>query len=131
MVTDLIDESRRRLRASQPRTVGELRRLGKPVIAFSAAMAENDRALKRFLFDHMYRHEKVNRMTAQARQVVGDLFDLYMGARVPLPADWRQLLDDCDDAGKARVVADYIAGMTDRFALGEHRSHCGGSAQAL
>ena len=131
MVTDLIDETRRRLRASQPRSVAELRRLGKPVIAFSAAMVENDRALKRFLFDHMYRHEKVNRMTARARQVVGDLFDLYMSARVPLPADWRQLFDGGDEAAKARVVADYIAGMTDRFALGEHRSHCGGSAQAL
>jgi dGTPase len=125
MVTDLIDETRRRLRAAQPKSVADLRRLGRPVVAFSAGMAENDRALKRFLFEHMYRHEKVNQMTARARDVVGDLFDLYMSARAPLPTDWRQLFNERDEVGKARVVADYIAGMTDRFALGEHRIHCG------
>src|SRR4030095_10795516 len=78
MVTDLIEETRRRLRASQPESAAQLRRLGQPVVAFSAAMAENDRALNRFLFEHMYRHEKVNQMTARARRVVGDLFELYM-----------------------------------------------------
>jgi len=127
MVTDLIDETRRRLCAARPKSVADLRRLAAPVVAFSAAMTENDRALKRFLFDHMYRHEKVNQMTARARRVVGDLFDLYMNARAPLPADWRKLFDERDEVGKARVVADYIAGMTDRFALEEHRTHCGDS----
>jgi len=127
MVTDLIDETRRRLRTAQPKSVADLRRLATPVVAFSAPMAENDRALKRFLFEHMYRHEKVNQMTARARRVVGDLFALYMSARAPLPADWRQLFDEDDETAKARVVADYIAGMTDRFALDEHRTHCGGN----
>jgi dGTPase len=129
MVTDLIDETRHRLRASRPLSAAELRRLGQPVVAFSAAMAENDRALKRFLFEHMYRHEKVNQMTASARRVVGDLFELYMAEPAQLPADWRRLFDERDEAGKARTVADYIAGMTDRFALGEHQSHCDDGAQ--
>jgi dGTPase len=91
-------------------------------------MAENDRALKRFLFEHMYRHEKVNQMTASARRVVGDLFELYMVEPGQLPADWRRLFDERDEAGKARTVADYIAGMTDRFALDEHQNHCDGGA---
>ena len=128
MVTDLIDETGDRLRASQPQSAAELRRLGQPVVAFSAAMAANDRALKHFLFEHMYRHEKVNQMTASARRVVGDLFELYMAEPAQLPADWRRLFDERHEAGKARTVADYIAGMTDRFALGEHQSHCDGGA---
>jgi dGTPase len=129
MVTDLIEEIRRRLRMARPQSAAELRRLGQPVVAFSAAMAENDRALKRFLFEHMYRHEKVNQMTARARRVVGDLFELYMGTPARLPADWRSLFDERDEASKARTVADYIAGMTDRFALDEHQHHCDGGAQ--
>jgi dGTPase len=129
MVTDLIEETRRRLRASQPKSAAELRRLARPVVAFSAAMAENDWALKRFLFEHMYRHEKVNQMTARARRVVGDLFELYMGTPAHLPADWRALFGERDGDGKARIVADYIAGMTDRFALDEHQQHCDGGAR--
>ena len=129
MVTDLIDETRRRLRASQPQSAAALRRLGYPVVAFSAEMAANDRALKGFLFEHMYRHEKVNQMTASARRVVGDLFELYRTEPAQLPADWRVLFDERNEPGKARIVADYIAGMTDRFALGEHDSHFGGGAR--
>jgi dGTPase len=67
-------------------------------------------------------------MTASARRVVGDLFELYMAEPAQLPADWRRLFDEHDEAGKARTVADYIAGMTDRFALSEHQNHCDGGA---
>jgi dGTPase len=119
MVTDLIEETRRRLRAARPRSAAEVRRLGRPVVAFSAAMADNDRALKRFLFERMYRHEKVNQMTARAREVVHDLFERYMAAPHLLPADWLAQCAGHDERAKARVVADYIAGMTDRFALDE------------
>jgi dGTPase len=120
MVTDLIEETRCRLRAARPRSAEEVRRLGKPVVAFSSAMAENDQALKRFLFERMYRHQKVNQMTANARHVVRDLFEAYMGTPGHLPGDWRLQGELQGDSGKARVVADYIAGMTDRFALEEH-----------
>jgi dGTPase len=125
MVTDLMEETRRLLRLAQPRSAAELRRLGHPVVAFSTAMADNDRALKAFLFERMYRHEKVNLMTARARRVVHDLYELYMNAPDRLPADWRTGYDRADTAGKARIVADYIAGMTDRFALDEHLRHLG------
>ncbi len=129
MVTDLLEETHRRLRAARPKSVADLRRLGQPVVAFSSAMADNDRALKRFLFERMYRHEKVNQMTANARRVVRDLFEAYMNAPEHLPADWRQQYDQGDADGKARIVADYIAGMTDRYALTE-RERLFGSAPA-
>jgi dGTPase len=128
MVTDLLEETRRRLRAELPRSAAEVRRLGRPVVAFSQAMRDNDQALKRFLFERMYRHEKVNQMTANARLVVRDLFDAYMGEPERLPPDWRPHVAGCDAAGNARIVADYIAGMTDRFALDEHQRLRGGRA---
>jgi dGTPase len=121
MVSDLLDETRRRLREAGVRSAAEIRRLGRPVVAFSGAMRENDQALKGFLFERMYRHHKVNRMTSKARRVVRDLFELYMREPECLPADWREQLDPADKRRSARVVADYIAGMTDRFALDEHQ----------
>jgi len=121
MVSDLLQETRRRLRETRPQSAAALRRLGQPVVAFSAAMAANDRALKRFLFERMYRHYRVNRMTAKARRVVRDLFDLYIDQPDCLPTDWREQCDPQDKPRAARVVADYIAGMTDRYALDEHQ----------
>jgi dGTPase len=121
MVSDLIEETRRRLREARPGSTAALRRLGYPVVAFSPAMAENDRALKRFLFERMYRHYRVNRMTAKARRVVRDLFDLYLDEPDCLPTDWREQCDPQDQSRTARVVADYIAGMTDRYAIDEHQ----------
>ena len=130
MVTGLLEETRRRLRAARPRSAAELRQLGQPVVAFSAAMAENDRALKRFLFERMYRHEKVNQMTANARRVVCELYETYMSSPEHLPDDWRAQYEQGDEDGKARVVGDYIAGMTDRYALTEHERLFGGGSSA-
>ncbi|MCH8926350.1 MAG: deoxyguanosinetriphosphate triphosphohydrolase [Proteobacteria bacterium] len=121
MVNDLLAETRRRIAEAAPKSAADLRALGAPVVAFSEPMRENDRALKDFLFRHMYRHERVNRMTAKAREVVRDLFALYMEAPRHLPAEWRAGAQGAEEAGTARLVADYIAGMTDRFALAEHR----------
>ena len=121
MVNDLLAETRRRIAEAAPKSAADLRALGAPVVAFSEPMRQNDRALKDFLFRHMYRHERVNRMTAKAREVVRDLFALYMEAPRHLPAEWRAGAQGAEEAGTARLVADYIAGMTDRFALAEHR----------
>ena len=121
MVNDLLAETRRRIAEAAPTSAADLRALGAPVVAFSEPMRQNDRALKDFLFRHMYRHERVNRMTAKAREVVRDLFALYMEAPRHLPAEWRAGAQGAEEAGTARLVADYIAGMTDRFALAEHR----------
>ena len=77
--------------------------------------------LKAFLYERMYRHYKVNRMTSKARRVVSDLFQLYLEEPECLPKAWNQRIDIADNASRARHVGDYIAGMTDRFALDEHR----------
>ncbi|MCC6471124.1 MAG: deoxyguanosinetriphosphate triphosphohydrolase, partial [Alphaproteobacteria bacterium] len=87
---------------------------------FSETMRANDKALKRFLFERMYRHYRVNRMTSKARRVVRDLFELFVNEPACLPTEWREQTDDAAPEKTARVVADYIAGMTDRYALDEH-----------
>jgi dGTPase len=120
MVEDLLDETRRRLAARQPRSADDIRRMEGPVVAFSEDMRANDRALKRFLFERMYRHYRVNRMTSKARRVVRDLFDLFLAEPACLPTEWREQTRGVPRAQAARVVADYIAGMTDRYALDEH-----------
>lgn len=121
MILDLIAETQRRIEEFKPKSADEVRRLGRPLVAFSDEMVANDRALKSFLFPHMYRHFLVNRMTSKARRVVKDLFTLLHAEPECLPPEWRRLSDGSGTAKTARVVADYIAGMTDRFALDEHR----------
>jgi dGTPase len=121
MVNDLIGETRDRLADARPRSADDLRRLRRPVVAFSDEMRTHDRALRAFLFERMYRHYRVNRMTSKARRVVGELFQLFLAEPECLPTEWCRLTDRPGSATTARVVADYIAGMTDRFALGEHK----------
>ena len=125
MVTDLLAETDRRLRAAAPESAAALRALDAPVVAFSEPMRQNDSALREFLFKHMYRHERITRMTVAARDVVRDLFALYMARPGHLPEAWRRGVAESDSAARARLVADYIAGMTDRFAQEEHRKLCG------
>jgi dGTPase len=120
MVGDLIVETRSLLTASGVASAGEVRALGAPVVAFSAEMRRNDRALKDFLLERMYRHYRVNRMSSKAHRVVHDLFALYLAEPQCLPSEWRKLAAGPDDPQTARVAADYLAGMTDRFALDEH-----------
>ena len=91
------------------------------MIAFSAAMQDHDKALKRFLFERMYRHYRVNRMASKARRIVHELFRLLLEEPDCLPTEWRQQAGAAGRPETARIVADYIAGMTDRFALDEHR----------
>jgi len=121
MVRDLISETKRRIAEINPKSVEEVRRLGRPLAAFSEEMTANDKALKRFLFRHMYRHYKVNRMASKAKRVVRQLFLLLHDEPDCLPPEHQILCKDRSKAETARVVADYIAGMTDRFALDEYR----------
>jgi dGTPase len=121
MVTDLIEETGRRLGLAGVVEVDDIRALGRPVAAFSEAMRVNDKALKEFLWHHMYRHFRVNRMASKARRVVGELFALLLDEPECLPTEWRPRADAVSKPALARVVADYIAGMTDRYALDEHR----------
>jgi len=120
MVRDLVAETRRRLADSGVESADAVRGLGQPIAAFSEAMGNHDRALKRFLHQRMYRHQRVNRMSSKARRVVRELFRLFLAEPERLPAEWRALTGG-SEAERARLVADYLAGMTDRFALDEHR----------
>jgi dGTPase len=121
MVGDLVGETRHRLTESGPASADAVRALKFPIVAFSDDMRRNDRALKEFLFERMYRHDRVNRMSTNARCVVHDLFQLYLSEPQHLPREWHGLAAGPDDPQTARVAADYLAGMTDRFALDEHR----------
>lgn len=121
MVEDLLDETRRRLEQKSVATVEDIRALDGPVVAFSTDLVAADRAVKEFLLENMYRHPRVNRMTLKARRVVGEIFELMFAEPDLLPAEWRGRAAEKDDAGRARMIADYIAGMTDRYALEVHR----------
>ncbi len=121
MVRDVIAETTRRLGAAAPTDVAAIRSRTAPVVAFSEAMRANDRALKEFLFARMYRHHRVNQMTLKAKRVVSELFDLHLERPQLLPPEWHALTAGAGSAATARVVADYIAGMTDKFALETHR----------
>jgi dGTPase len=120
MVRDLVAETRRRLADSAVKHVDAVRSLGEPVASFSDEMRNHDRALKRFLFERMYRHYRVNRMSSKARRVVRELFQLFFAEPECLPGEWCALTGG-STVETARIVADYLAGMTDRFALDEHR----------
>jgi dGTPase len=121
MVDDLLDETRRRLTELNPRSLDDIRHASQPVVAFSAEMQAHDRTLKKFLFENMYRHYKLNRMTSKARRLVKDLFSLFVAEPGCLPGEWREVAGDPGSKQTARAVADYIAGMTDRFAADEHK----------
>lgn len=121
LVTDLIAETRRRIEALAPRDADAIRAAPGPVVGFSPAMARANRAVKEFLFARMYRHWRVVRMSNKARRVAEELFGLLHETPAMLPDGWRALAGAGDPARAAPVVADYIAGMTDRFALEEHR----------
>jgi dGTPase len=121
MVIDLLDETKARVSAINPKHPDDIRNHTCPVAAFSEKMRENDRALKKFLFENMYRHYKLNRMTSKARRVVSDLFKLLVNEPNCLPTEWRNKAGDPGSEQTAGLVADYIAGITDRFALDEHK----------
>ena len=120
MVGDLIGETCARLADSALGSVDEVRALNAPIVDFSDEMRRNDRALKEFLFERMYRHHRVKRMSSKAHRVVYDLFALYLAEPQRLPREWRELAAGPNEPSTARVAADYLAGMTDRFALDEH-----------
>ena len=120
---DLIQEFQRRAAKAKPRSVEEVRALDHPLAAFSNDIAVKQKPLREFLFQRMYRHHKVNRMMSQARRIVRELFSLFLAEPDTLPSPWRQRahLADKDMVKRARVVCDYIAGMTDTYAIDEHR----------
>jgi dGTPase len=125
LVTDLIDTSRSRIEAAAPADIDAVRAERAPLIALSEATASEQASLKRFLRERLYTHPRVERMTRQAHRTVTDLFEAFLSDLSLLPGDHaaraRLAETSTGRAGAARVVADYIAGMTDRFAREQHR----------
>ncbi|MFQ5563430.1 MAG: deoxyguanosinetriphosphate triphosphohydrolase [Parvularculaceae bacterium] len=120
MIEDVVDETRRRLEALAPADADAVRRAGRATAAFSGPMQSQLENLRAFLHRNMYRHERVNRERKHAAHMVCALFDQFFEKPERLPAEWRARYEGAEGARLARLVCDYIAGMTDRYAMGEY-----------
>ncbi|MBO4121854.1 deoxyguanosinetriphosphate triphosphohydrolase [Cupriavidus gilardii] len=116
LIVDLIETTQRNIAAARPADIDAVRAAG-PLVAFSPAVREEAQALKRFLFRHLYRHYLVMRMSAKAQRIITDLFDAFMGDPRLLPPQYQA----SHGGDQPRLIAHYIAGMTDRYAIREHR----------
>ncbi|MBS0412226.1 MAG: deoxyguanosinetriphosphate triphosphohydrolase [Proteobacteria bacterium] len=121
MVDDVMTETAKRAAATGVNSADEVRLLDNALVAFSHDMIEQLSRLRAFLYERMYRHWRVNRTRSQARRILADMFTLFMAEPDVLPSEWYGRLQSLEQAGRARVVCDYIAGMTDRYAIEEHR----------
>jgi dGTPase len=120
VVGDLIETSRANIDAAGPQSIADVRAADKPLVGLSPSIHEQHMALKRFLSRHLYSHEKKLEMTHQAQAIVRELFELYMADVGNMPDEFADRAAGEDQAIRARVVADYVAGMTDRYAIAEH-----------
>ena len=120
MVGDLLDETQRRLALHRPDSPDAVRSLPAPLVGFSPGMRPAVASLREFLHTRMYRHYKVNRMALKARRIVRELVETLIAAPECLPDGWREVAGPPGSQATAEAVRDYIAGMTDRFALDEH-----------
>ncbi len=121
LVGDVIAETGRRLAKLAPRDADAVRRARRRMVGFSEPMETANRAIKEFLHARMYRHWRVNRMTSKARRLTGALYRLLLDDPSMLPDDWRARAGEAGTPRAAVTVADYVAGMTDRYAMDEHR----------
>ncbi|WP_370880083.1 deoxyguanosinetriphosphate triphosphohydrolase [Labrys monachus] len=121
LVEDVIAQGRAAFASGAYRSSDDVRNAGKTLIRFSEAIGSADRGIKGFLYPNMYRHERVMRVRAQAADVVRRLFRRLFEDIGLMPAEWREGMADAGEDRRARRVADYIAGMTDTFAIEEHR----------
>lgn len=120
MVEDVIAETSRRLSVLKPETAGDVRDAGRPMVTFSPEMAVEEKALKNFLFKSLYRHSSVMAKMDTAAVMLRDLFERYSVDPSAMPEGWRADFDRLNSTQRARHVADFIAGMTDQFAIREH-----------
>ena len=120
VVTDLIETTKSNIEEVSPGSIDDVRQAGKRLVGFSAEIGEQHQLLKTFLQRHLYSHEQKLEMTRKVQVVLEELFATYMNDVAIMPADFATAAGQADEAGRARVVADYIAGMTDRYAFAEH-----------
>ena len=124
MVDDVLTESKKRLKALNAQSPDDVRNAGKPMVAFSDSMLPKVQELRGFLFERMYRHHTINRLWLKVERIVTDLFTAFTKNYQLLPEPWQRRVEEAGGPGdknaQARIVADYIAGMTDRYAIREH-----------
>jgi dGTPase len=120
LVDDVRIETGRRLEAGRPQSAAQVRAAGRALVAFSPAMLDDVRALKSFLFTRMYRHPRIIASMERAKAAVTDLFEAFSADPALLPPGWAAECGAAGDAATGRVVRDYIAGMTDSYALSEY-----------
>ncbi|MEL7184959.1 MAG: deoxyguanosinetriphosphate triphosphohydrolase [Pseudomonadota bacterium] len=125
VIDDLIENSGRRIDASGVRSIEDVRAAGEPLVTMSDEVYEQHTSLKRFLNRHLYTHEKKLEMTHRAQAMVRELFDAYWDDVTRMPAEFADRAAGGDKTARARVIADYIAGMTDRFAITAHEALSG------
>jgi dGTPase len=126
MVEDVIAVAQNRLASAQPKSADEIRHLGTTVIRFSKPLYQDLKAVRSFLFTRMYRAPSVMAVRAEVTRKLDDLFPLFLASPSLLPAEWQADVRAARDrTDLARTVADYVAGMTDRFAIQEHQRLCG------
>jgi len=128
LVEDVLAQSQARLAELDPESPGDIRAAGRPMVRFSDALFADLKVIRAFLFRRMYRAPKVVEMRAEVTQVVAELFPYFMENPSELPKQWRKDVEEVagDATALARIVSDYIAGMTDRFALQQHVRRIGG-----
>ena len=121
MIRDLTDGTTRRIDSIGAAHVDDIRNARMPIASFSDDLWPKLKELKSFLYQQVYRHHVVNGQMSKARRIIRDLFDLYFHEPDLLAEDWRRQAETDDETMRARIICDYIAGMTDRFAMEEHR----------
>lgn len=124
MVNDVLREAQKRIQEINPSSPDDIRNAGRAVVAFSDPMLAKVDELRAFLYERMYRHYSVMRVRLKVERIVKDLFDAFQSRYQLLPNHWQQRVEEAggmsDDIARARIVCDYIAGMTDRYAIREH-----------
>src|SRR5690606_23362937 len=121
MIADVLAETRARIAADGVETAEDVRAARRTLVQFSDAMMSDLGRLRAFLHERMYRHYRVTRTRSQAKRLLGEMFALFLAEPDTLPPEWAARAGGDDEARRARAVCDYIAGMTDRFAVEEHR----------
>ncbi|GAA5540631.1 MULTISPECIES: deoxyguanosinetriphosphate triphosphohydrolase [Brucella/Ochrobactrum group] len=121
MVEDVIAEAQRRLAVTQPQSLADIHNQSRSLVTFSPTMRDEEKVLKRFLFKNLYFHDSVVVRRQAADKIVQDLFDACFADPSIMPPEWQSGCETLDIPSRARRVADYLAGMTDNFAVREHR----------
>ncbi len=120
-INDLTTETRHRAAEYAPQSAADVRAMSVPLVSFSERLERDQRALRAFLYERMYKHYKVNRMRSQGKRILKELFELFMAEPETLPDLWRHDAEQATDTRRARLVCDYLAGMTDNYAIDLHR----------